>query len=131
MASINAFLNVRDVDASLSFYKQLGFQVEESHTSEEGQLWYADLELDGAYLSLGAIEANDDPGFQEWVSTPLGAGMMLYITVDDPDQVDEIHERAREAKATIEHAPEDRPYGRVFTLNDPDGYVVSFLATPE
>ncbi len=130
MASINAFLNVHDIDASLAFYEQLGFEVEDSYSSDEGQLWYADLELDGAYLSLGAIDANDDADFQDWVSTPLGAGVALYITVDGPDQVDAIHDRAREAKATIEHGPEDRPYGRVFTLNDPDGYVVSFLATP-
>lgn len=131
MAEINAFLNVHDIDASLAFYQALGFQVEDSYTSDDGELWYADLELDGAYLSLGAIEASEDPGYQDWVSSPLGAGLLLYVTVDEPDQVDQLHERAKKAGATIEHAPEDRPYGRVFTLNDPDGYVISFLATPD
>lgn len=124
MASISAFLNVHDIDASYAFYEALGFQEVDRHETDAGQLHFVDLELDGAILGLGSIESNDDPSFQAWVSGTLGAGVVLYVTVDD---VDAVYDRAVDAGATIEHGPEDRPYGRVFTLNDPDGYVVSFL----
>lgn len=126
MATAAVFLNVQDIDKSLAFYKALGFEVVHEVRDDEDKdtIWYADLELDGAELGLGAIPASDDPEFREWVSTPLGAGVIIYFTVDD---VDSVHAKAQEIGAVIEYPPQDRPYGRVFGLNDPDGYVVTFL----
>lgn len=124
MASISAFLNVTDIRTSLDFYTELGFEEIDRYETDDGALHFVDLELDGAILGLGNIDSNDDPSFAEWVSGGLGSGVVFYVTVDD---VDEMFERAREADATIEHPPDDRPYGRVFTMNDPDGYVVSFI----
>lgn len=123
MASISAFLNVRDLEASLAFYEALGFE-EVDRYERGGEVHFVDLELDGAYLGLGNIDAADDPSFRDWVGGTLGGGVVFYITVDD---VDAYHGRAVEAGATIEHAPDTRPYGRVFTFNDPDGYVLAFL----
>lgn len=124
MASISAFLNVQDIQRSLAFYEELGFEEIDRYETDDGVLHFVDLELDGAILGLGNIESNDDPSFQDWVSGTLGGGVVLYITVDD---VDAVYERAQQADATIEHGPEDRSYGRVFTMNDPDGYVVGFI----
>lgn len=124
MASISAFLNVADIRTSLDFYTDLGFEEIDRYETDDGALHFVDLELDGAILGLGNIDSNDDPSFTEWVSGGLGSGVVLYITVGD---VDRMFERARQAGATIEHPPDDRPYGRVFTMNDPDGYVVSFI----
>lgn len=124
MASINAFFNVTDIRTSLDFYTDLGFEEIDRYETDDGALHFVDLELDGAILGLGNIESNDDPSFTEWVSGGLGSGVVLYVTVDD---VDAMFERAQEAGATIEHPPDDRPYGRVFTMNDPDGYVVAFI----
>lgn len=126
--STSVFLNVHDIERSLAFYKSLGFKVTHETKMENGSVWYADLDLDGAELGLGWIEANDDPEYQKWVSTPLGAGVVVYVTVPD---VDRLFQRAVEAGAVIEHAPEDRPYGRVTTINDPDGYTLVFLAEPK
>lgn len=124
MASCSVFLNVSDIEKSIAFYEGLGFEVEQRHSYEGDKTAYADLVLDGAYLGLGSIQANDDPEFQDWVAGELGAGVLIYFEVED---VDAVHEKARELGATVEAPPEDRPYGRAFTLNDPDGYVVSFL----
>lgn len=124
MASISAFLNVSDIQASLTFYEQLGFEEIDRYETDDGGVHFVDLELDGAILGLGDIHSNDDPSFQDWVSGTLGGGVVLYVTVDD---VDDLFERAKAADATIEHPPDDRPYGRVFTLNDPDGYVLGFI----
>lgn len=124
MASLSAFLNVSDIQTSVKFYEQLGFELTDSH-EHEGELAYATLEMDGAVLELGNIHANQDPDFQAWVSGELGAGVMFYLNVEDPDT---IHERAVDAGAVIEHPPEDRPYGRTFMLNDPDGYAIGFIS---
>lgn len=122
-ASLSAFLNVWNIEKSLEFYEALGFRVDARHT-DEGTLAYADLSLDGAELGLGNIHWNDDAGFRAWVGTPLGAGVVVYVTVPD---VDAVHARAVRVGAVIEAPLEDRAYGRVFTLNDPDGYTLTFL----
>lgn len=127
MSGISVFLNVSDLEASIDFYEQLGFKVRERHEGDDGALYYATLAMGDAIVDLGAIEASDDPEFHDWVSTPLGAGVLIHVLVDGPDQVDAVHDRAEALGATVEAPPEDRPYGRAFTLNDPDGYVVTFL----
>lgn len=126
-ASCSVFLNVWDIAKSLEFYEGLGFEVTGRY-ERRGVTTYADLELDGAELGLGNIRSNDEPAFRAWVDTPLGAGVAVYLTVPD---VDACFERARRVGATIEVPLEDRSYGRVFTLNDPDGYTITFLQAPK
>lgn len=127
-ASLSAFFNVTDIERSLAFYRKLGFKVDREHKDREtGETTYADLSLNGAELGLGNIASNDDPDFRAWVATPLGAGVVVYVTVPN---VDRIHQKAVAAGAVIEFAPIDRPYGRLFMLNDPDGYSISFIREP-
>ncbi|MFA5860219.1 MAG: VOC family protein [Candidatus Thermoplasmatota archaeon] len=121
----SVFLNVSDIEKSITFYRSLGFKVtHQSFDEAEKITTYADLSFRGAELGLGNMAWNDDPDFVEWVRTPLGAGVLIYFTTTG---VDAIHEAAKKAGAVIESPPTDRPYGRMFTLNDPDGYVVSFI----
>lgn len=124
MASLSVVLNTNDIEKAVSFYQGLGFKTTYKGEDDQGTLTYVDLELEGAELGLAAIQASDDPEFRDWVQNPLGAGVLVTITVSD---VDGVFEKARDMGAVIEHEPEDRSYGRVFTLNDPDGYVVSFI----
>lgn len=121
--SLSVFLNVQDVDRALAFYKALGFKVKSATRGDDKKVLYADLDMDGAELGLGAISSNPDPEFQKWVGTPLGAGVMIYLTL--PGKVDKVFAKAKKAGATIEMEPTDRPYGRVAMLNDLDGYVLS------
>lgn len=122
--STSVFLNVHNIDKALEFYKLLGFKVTSSTKGKDGRVAYADLSLDGAEVGLGAIPTNDDPGFRAWVGTPLGAGVVVYVDVRD---VDRVFAKAKKAGAVVESEPETRSYGRVFTINDPDGYVLSFI----
>ncbi|HVL48563.1 MAG TPA: VOC family protein [Candidatus Thermoplasmatota archaeon] len=127
-SSASVFLNVTDIDRSLAFYKKLGFKVEKAWKDRETKsTWYADLVMDGIDLGLGNIAANDDPAFRAWASPPFGNGIVVYFTVPD---VDRAYKAAKRAGAVIESDLEDRSYGRVFTLNDPDGYTVTFLEEP-
>lgn len=122
-AKLSVHLNVSDLPRTLDFYKKLGF--EEEYVAREGEnAMYADLVLDEVELSLSHIPASDDPDFQEWVSTPLGAGVVVYIMTEN---VDRYHDLAKEAGAVIEVPPQTRFYGRVLTINDPDGYTITFL----
>ncbi|MCA1813699.1 MAG: VOC family protein [Halobacteriales archaeon] len=127
-ASTSVFLNVRDIGKSIEFYCALGFRVDAEHPGEGGKLAYADLSYQGAELGLGSIASNDDREYRSWVSTPLGAGVILTFSVPD---VEEVHARAGAMRATIEAPLGDRSYGRAFNLNDPDGYVVCFITEPK
>lgn len=123
-ASSSVFLNVHNIEKSLEFYRNIGFRVAKTYKDDDGTVAWADLSLQGADLGLGHIPSNDDPGFRQWVGTPLGAGVIVYFTVPN---VDRYYKLAKDARATIEMDITDRPYGRMFTLNDPDGYTISFL----
>lgn len=122
--SSSVFLNVTNIDKSLEFYRAIGFRVAKTYKDDEGKVAWADLSLQGAEFGLGHIPSNDDPGFRQWVGTPLGAGVIVYFSVPN---VERYHKLAEDARATIEMPITDRPYGRMFTLNDPDGYTISFI----
>lgn len=121
------FLNVSDLSVSLDFYRKLGFVVDRVQTTDDGVPGYAELSLGGAALWLGDLRADPDEEFQAWVSTPLGAGVMLNYEVPN---VKPIWGAAKRAKATIDIDLTDMDDGaRLFAINDPDGYVVGFWST--
>lgn len=126
-ATTSVFLNVTQIAKSLEFYRALGFRVLKEYKDKAGSTTYADLAFQGAELGLGHIPSNDDPAFRAWVGTPLGAGVVTNFSVPD---VDKVHAAAKAIKADIEMPPTDRPYGRMLTVNDPDGYTLSFLTEP-
>ncbi len=129
MASTSVYLNVNDAQRSINFYEGLGFKTMERSEADNGHLVYVGLDLDGAPLSLGEIAAvEDDPDYESWVSTPLGAGVIVSFHVDDAQA---IFERAQAIDATIEQPLNEHMGFPSFTLNDPDGYVVSFLQPTE
>jgi len=120
----SVFLNVSNIEKSLEFYRNIGFRVAKTYKNDDSKVAWADLALQGAEFGLGHIPSNDDPGFRQWVGTPLGAGVIVYFTVPN---VDRYYKLAKDARATIEMEMRDRPYGKMFTLNDPDGYTISFI----
>lgn len=123
-ATLSVFLNTHNLEKSMEFYGALGAKVKKLYKDEDGTPTYADLNLAGAEISLGNIAANDEPSFREWVSTPLGAGVMVYVTVPN---VDRYYDRAVSQALVIETPITDRSYGRLFTVNDPDGYTITFV----
>jgi len=128
-AEISVMFNVRDVDRSVRFYEALGFDRRWEWKGDDGKLDYAGVGIGGAVIALGRIPAEDSEGgeyqdYRSWVTGALGGGVIINVELRN---VDKVYERARKAKATIESRIRDWPYGRAFTLNDPDGYVVKFL----
>lgn len=128
-AEISVMFNVKDVDRSVRFYEKLGFDQRWAWKGDDGKLDYAGVGLGGAVIALGRIQESgatggEYTGYDEWVKGPLGGGVIVNVELRS---VDRVYALARKAKATIESRIRDWPYGRAFTINDPDGYVVKFL----
>jgi catechol 2,3-dioxygenase-like lactoylglutathione lyase family enzyme len=127
-AEISVMFNVKDVERSLAFYRSLGFTARWQWKGEDGKLAYAGVGLGEAVLALGRITPGNSGGeyrdYRKWVSTPLGAGVIVNVELRP---VEKVYARAKRAKADIESRLREWPYGTAFTINDPDGYVVKFL----
>jgi catechol 2,3-dioxygenase-like lactoylglutathione lyase family enzyme len=128
-AEISVMFNVKDVDRSVAFYTALGFDTRWEWKGDDGKLEYAGVGLGGAVIALGRIRAGSGSGgeytdYAGWVKGPLGGGVIINVELRN---VDAIYERAKKSKAEIESRIKEWPYGRAFTINDPDGYVIKFL----
>ena len=128
-AEISVMFNVKDVERSVAFYRKLGFTTRWAWKDDDGKLSYAGVGVGGAVIALGRIWEGDDGGgeyteYAKWVSTPLGAGVIVNVELRN---VEAVYAKAGKAKARIESKLREWPYGTAFTINDPDGYVVKFL----
>jgi catechol 2,3-dioxygenase-like lactoylglutathione lyase family enzyme len=127
-ALISVMFNVKDVERSLAFYRSLGFTARWQWKGDDGKLNYAGVGIGDAVIALGRIWSGDGGGgyedYAKWVSTPLGAGVIVNIELRN---VEGVYARAKKVKAKIESPLRKWPYGTAFTINDPDGYVVKFL----
>ncbi|MGI0055626.1 MAG: VOC family protein [Thermoplasmata archaeon] len=127
-AEISVMLNVKDVDRSLAFYRSLGFTRRWQWKRDDGKLAYAGVGIGGAVFALGRITRGRGPSeyddYQKWVSSPLGAGVIINVELRG---VERLYAKAKRARVKIESRLREWPYGTAFTINDPDGYVVKFL----
>ena len=110
-------LFVHDVDASIAFYKALGFTMARRYED------YVLLQRGEIRLSLqGDAHAVAGPHYftPHIQQFPRGTGVEISIQVAD---VDAEYIRARTAGLNIVKAMQDRPWGaRDFRVADPDGY---------
>ncbi len=124
---MSIMLNVKDVERSVKFYSSLGFDTRWEDKGDDDRLNYAGVGIGDAVIALGRIPT-DRRGmakdYADWVSTPLGAGVMITVELDP---VEKIYDLAKAAKAPIDSPLSERLYGTAFMVNDPDGYVVRFL----
>ena len=113
--TLSASLTVRDIHASLAWYRDvLGFDVDREIT-RDGALRGAAVRAGGVRLLL-----NQDDG-AKGVDRAKGAGFSLMLTTRQ--SVDAIAARIKAHGGLLVTEPADMPWGaRAFRVRDPDGF---------
>lgn len=107
-------VQVRDLQASRTFYTEtLGF----APVSEERP------DVVVFQTQAGAIFAVRTPQIDLDATPHLGWGVGLWFA---HAQVEALHERVTRQGARIVRPPQDGPFGRMFTIANPDGYTLTF-----
>jgi catechol 2,3-dioxygenase-like lactoylglutathione lyase family enzyme len=111
---------VEDLVVTKDFYTRLGFQVD----SQDNQ--QVSLSLNGFWFDCIEAVAETKSEFQaEAASSHKGAGLYIYIEVDD---VDVFYKSVIDAEMKPSSEPKDWPWGnREFVFRDPDGYKLVFF----
>jgi len=105
-----------DLNKTLEFYKQLGFDAQLS----EGTLR---VKLDN--FKLAFVDENATSIKNESGAKPKGLGVFTYVEVDD---VDAYFNSLKEKGIHTSSEPRDWPWGkREFAVKDPDGYKLIFF----
>ncbi len=109
ITALTPYLIVGDVMATLVYYRDaLGFSLDRAEPGPDGRLTHAEVTNGAARLMFGQSAP-------EWpVKTTI-----LYIEIEG--DADAYCAQLRGAGARIAEEPNDKPYGRVFTVRDPDG----------
>jgi uncharacterized protein len=110
-------LGVRDFDAQRNFYRRLGWP--QAFDSDD----FAVFELRGAVLALFPV---DKLAADSRAQPELGGGGIRFniiISVDSPEEVDDLADRARRAGGTLTKEPVDAEFfvGRDAYFSDPEG----------
>jgi catechol 2,3-dioxygenase-like lactoylglutathione lyase family enzyme len=109
----NVFLQVSDFERALKFYAALGLKIRRLEAGDNC-----------AAVKLGRTEfmihEDFDPSLR---GARRGAGFTLHFDVSDAD---DFCAKLRK-KGLSPEEPSDRPWGREFSVTDPDGYVLEFI----
>ncbi|WP_369776474.1 VOC family protein [Streptomyces sp. R33] len=112
-------LSVKDTAASITFYTQLGFDVDSSTASPGDDIHM--LLYQGGFC--GMLYSNAD--LKNWLpslaDTPIGFAGMFYLGVADFDGA---HDRISRHAEIIKDTDTDHTGQRMFYFRDPDGYVI-------
>jgi uncharacterized glyoxalase superfamily protein PhnB len=112
---LTASLTVRDLAASLAWYRDvIGFAVDQTH-EREGRVVAASIQAGDVRLLLG-----QDNGAKGW-DRVKGEGFSLQITTSQ--DIDEVAAGIEARGGTLASEPMDMPWGaRAFRVEDPDGF---------
>ncbi|WP_411127811.1 VOC family protein [Streptomyces sp. x-19] len=112
-------ISVRDTDASLAFYRQLGFDADSS-TARPGDDIHM-LLYQGTFCAMLYSNADLKTWLPVLADTPVGFAGMFYLGVDDLEAAfAQISQHAEIVKPlTTDHNGQ-----RMFYFRDPDGYVI-------
>ncbi len=116
LRSVSGFVcYVKDIEKTAKFYEDLGFRID-THKPD-----HLSLRLNWFWIDFHPQDKEDKPDFQkEAVLEPKGAGIFVYLSVDD---VDEFYKYLVSNGYKPSSELRDWPWGnREFVIRDPDGY---------
>lgn len=115
---------VRDMTASLSFYRLLGLDIPQ--VPEPGP--HVEIALEGFRLAWDEVALLKDV-YGDWVEEPVGHRIELAFRCDSPDDVDATYRRMVGHGYRGHKQPWDAPWGqRYAVIEDPDGNLISLYA---
>lgn len=119
---IMPIIAVRDIEASIAFYvNKLGFTHQFSMPGPDGKPSFAGVGL-GTIVSFGL-----QPDTQ---TEHRGNGVSFMVYVADDTDIDEYFAKVQKNGAVIEQPITTEYWGdRLFSLRDPDGYLLSVCKT--
>ena len=107
-------VQVRDLQASRTFYAEtLGF-APASQGRPDAVVFQTQS---GAIFAIRTLLVAQD------AASLLGGGVGLWFA---HAEVEALHERVTHQGAHVVRPPQDGPFGRMFTVSDPDGYALTF-----
>ena len=111
---------VKNVSKTTEFYEALGFQFDKHEPN------HISVRLNWFWIDFHPQDKEDKPEFQKEANlTNKGAGLFLYISVED---VDEFYQGLISKGLKPSSKPRDWPWGnREFVIRDPDGYKLVFF----
>jgi uncharacterized glyoxalase superfamily protein PhnB len=114
-SSLSVSLTVKDLEASLTWYRDIvGFAVDRKH-EREGTLRAVSLKAGNLRVLIG----QDDGA--KGLDRVKGDGFSLMITTDQ--DIDALASGIKERGGMLAEEPADTPWGiRAFRLRDPDGF---------
>jgi PhnB protein len=118
---IMPILAVKDVDASIAFYRDvLGFNHDFSLPGPDGKTSFAGVSLGKAAFGI-SLEPEAAKG---------GEGVVFMVYVADDQDLDAYYAEVQGRGAKIDQPIKDEYWGdRVFSLRDPTGYMLSICKT--
>jgi uncharacterized glyoxalase superfamily protein PhnB len=119
---LEPFLYVTNLRASLEFYHDiLGFTLGKLYPDEYNPT-FAPLFIDGHKLMLEEVEV-ELPSYHKHGA--CGSGVQLFLEILDAD---EAYNRLKGSTQVVDEIA-SRPWGRTFSISDPDGYIISFYSS--
>ena len=115
---------IRDMAASLGFYRLLGLDIPEVPEGEP----HAEIALEGFRLAWDTVELLEDV-YGDWVGEPVGHRIELAFRCDSPGDVDATYNRMVGHGYRGHKQPWDASWGqRYAVIEDPDGNLISLYA---
>lgn len=123
-------IKVKDIKKSVDFYTNtLGFKASETLTRKDGKIAHSQIiGFDSPVLMLSPVEFVRTPLTKDDLTkNKLGVGVEFHIGMNGSIKLDEFFTEVKKKGAAVVNEPTTEYWGnRTFTINDPDGYALTF-----
>ena len=122
-------IKVRDMQRSLDFYiKSLGFMTMDKLVRKNGKIAHASIGIESPVLTLSPIDSVRTPQFKkELKENKLGVGVRFHFGMTGARKLDDYFIELKRKGIRIINEPKTEFWGeRIFTVEDPDGYTLTF-----
>ena len=128
MPYVSPLLSVNDIARSMDYYERvLGFKKGLALPGEGGKLMHGEVHVaDDIHFMFSPAQREGPVAEKLAQGGPKGAGVILYLDLGEQD-IDQYYNDVKRAGARFVEEITDQFWGdRNFTIEDPDGYILTF-----